>query len=1253
MKQRLLTLVFLIPSLYTVSQINYTANDHGRVPAYSGFYRYGTNGGVYGPTWNDTTIADIAAGNPRKNVKGAGSKTFRPALPEEFLEMWGYDIRLAEFTHYSTLGVADNTVFLETPSAAHRDPNTYTADCGTPSQIGQSKVFKNLYEPIWDGGANGTPVNDNNYYALYVYKTAIRYKNFTKFWEIVNEPDQTHNGTDAAKWWTTNPAPCDLYNLKAPIFYYIRMLRISYEVIKSVDPNAYIAPGGLGFASFLDLILRTTDNPVDGSVTAQYPLTGGAYFDAMSFHGYPHFKLQDWENSIGGFKYRRHSDAAVEEFVRVKKEFDDVLYKRGYNGATYPKKVIICTENNISRRPFENWVGGDEVARNYMIKTAVESQKNDILQNYMFVVGDEKAEWEATDPFHLMGMFKKLNGIGPIGTGGVFRQELTNPGIAHKTTSDILFGFRYDAGRTASLNLPSNVKGGAFRNNEGKYIYVLWARTTADQSEAAYATYNFPAGIISPSVEIKYWDYTITNYPNVISSTNISLSGAPVFISEIGTKQAPNVVPVANAGADITITLPVNTVTLNGSASADPDGNIVKYEWSKVSGPERIDFVPITISTPNGISTTVINLIAGTYVYNLRVYDNNTGVHDDRVTVTVLPDPTPIPPNKLAIPNAGPDVTISTSSTTLNGSASYDPDGAINKYEWRYVSGPATPAIASPTTATTTVSNLIQGTYTFALKVWDNKWEPTEDQVKVTVGTVTTPPPPPPTTPPPTTTNLPPVPNAGADATVTLPANSLSLNGSATDPDGSINKYEWRIASGPAGASIANINSAITSVTGLVQGTYSLVLRVWDNKWEPAEDQVVITVNGSVAPPPPPPAPVGNQAPVSNAGIDQTITLPVNSVTLNGTGSRDPDGSIIKYEWRYQSGPSQYNISNINVVSPTVNNLAQGTYTFVLRIWDNKWEPAEDQVVINVTGATAPAPPTGNLAPVAKAGNDILLTLPANSATLNGLGSYDPDGSIIKYEWRYQSGPSAFNISNINIPNPTVSNLIQGTYVFVLRIWDNKWEPAESQVVVTVNGSATVPAPTGNMPPVSNAGADSYVALPGSLAFLNGTGSYDPDGSIIKYEWRKESGPASYLIENINSPATNVVGLVQGTYVFVLRIWDNKWEPFEDRVVVTVGNGIGYSNGAGIPEPVLETQLSLYPNPASTSINLRMTNTDKGKVLMNIYDVKGRIVKSQVYQKDQSAFQQQVQLASFTPGVYVVELITNQKIRSQIKFIKK
>src|SRR6185295_123778 len=69
----------------------------------------------------------------------------------------------------------------------------------------------------------------------------------------------------------------------------------------------------------------------------------------------------------------------------------------------------------------------------------------------------------------------------------------------------------------------------------------------------------------------------------------------------------PNSAPVAKAGADITITLPTSSVTLNGSASTDSDGSISSYKWAKISGPAA------TITTASAASTTVTGLVQGSY----------------------------------------------------------------------------------------------------------------------------------------------------------------------------------------------------------------------------------------------------------------------------------------------------------------------------------------------------------------------------------------------------------------------------------------------------------------------------------------------------------------------------------------------------------------------------------------------------------------------------------------------------------------
>lgn len=517
----------------TYSQINYTANDFSNAPSYNGYFYYGTNGGWYGSSWDDKSLADIAAGNSSKSIKGAGSKTFRPPLPEQFLDFWGYDVRISEFQHYASLGVKDNTIFLQTPTVAHRDNNNY-GGCSESSQM-----FANMYEPIWDGGANGTPVNDNNYYALYVYKTVTRYKTWGKFWEIMNEPDIDYSGNgyknrgEAGNWFDNDPDPCALGNMRAPVFHYIRMLRISYEVIKSIDPTAQVATGGLGYVGFLDALLRHTDNPADGSVTAEYPLNGGAYFDVLSFHSYPMFNLASWSNVVNGFVFNRHSDAAINEYVSLKNNFNTLLESYGYNGTTYPRKIFICTENNIPRKQIADYIGSDEAQKNYVIKALTESQRIDVKQYYIFMLGDDHTEAAATGYFETMGLYKNLTDIGPNFNGGAYNQQYSNGGIAYKTTSDILMFHRYNAARTAQMNLPANIGGSAFTDSIGNNVYVLWAKTTSDLSETAAAVYSFPAIMnVSPIMNRFEWNYTMTNASTVIPAVTIALTATPIFLTE-------------------------------------------------------------------------------------------------------------------------------------------------------------------------------------------------------------------------------------------------------------------------------------------------------------------------------------------------------------------------------------------------------------------------------------------------------------------------------------------------------------------------------------------------------------------------------------------------------------------------------------------------------------------------------------------------------------------------------------------------
>jgi hypothetical protein len=56
----------------------------------------------------------------------------------------------------------------------------------------------------------------------------------------------------------------------------------------------------------------------------------------------------------------------------------------------------------------------------------------------------------------------------------------------------------------------------------------------------------------------------------------------------------------------------------------------------------------------------------------------------------------------------------------------------------------------------------------------------------------------------------------------------------------------------------------------------------------------------------------------------QTTTLPASSVTLNSSGSTDPDNNITGYLWTKIAGPSSFAIANANSIQTLVNNLLEG-----------------------------------------------------------------------------------------------------------------------------------------------------------------------------------------------------------------------------------------------------------------------------------------------------------------------------------------
>jgi hypothetical protein len=604
--------------------------------------------------------------------------------------------------------------------------------------------------------------------------------------------------------------------------------------------------------------------------------------------------------------------------------------------------------------------------------------------------------------------------------------------------------------------------------------------------------YNASSSSKTVSLDGNYIDVKNVSYNGSI--TLAPYTSAVLIRNGAATNQAPN----ANAGTDQSITLPTNTVNLSGSGT-DPDGTVSSYKWTKVSGPSAG-----TITSASSASTSVTALAEGVYKFELKVTDNKgtTGADTVQITVNAAANVSPVA-------NAGSDKSITLPSNTISlaGSGS-DPDGTIVSYAWAKTSGPGSYNIVNPSSALTDVSGLVEGTYQFELTVTDNKGATAKDIIQVIVNVAA---------------NVSPMANAGSDKSITLPANTISLAGSGSDPDGTIASYAWAKTSGPGSYNIVNPSSPVTDVSGLVEGTYQFELTVTDDQGATAKDIVQITVNAAA-----------NIPPIANAGVDKSLTLPTNTVSLTGTGN-DPDGSISLYRWKQIAGPSASSIANSNSASTLITALIEGVYQFELKVTDNSGASARDTISVTVNAA--------NLLPVANAGADISITLPANTVSLAGSGS-DPDGTIASYGWTKISGPSSYNIVNSSSPVTDVSGLVEGVYQFELIVTDNNGDTGEDILQVTVNA---VP----NKAPVANAGVDQSIKLPINNVDLSGSGT-DADGSISFYNWKKISGPSAGTITNANSASTSVTGLTEGIYTFQLQVTDNNGATGANTVQITV-----------------------------------------------------------------------------------------------------
>ena len=383
---------------------------------------------------------------------------------------------------------------------------------------------------------------------------------------------------------------------------------------------------------------------------------------------------------------------------------------------------------------------------------------------------------------------------------------------------------------------------------------------------------------------------------------------------------ATNLAPVAKPGVNQSVVTGTK-VSVDASASSDPNGDSITYRWSLLFKPAGST---ATLSSATTASATFTADLAGTYLVGLTV---NDGKVDSPVVVLTV---TAAKLNAVPVASAGTNQNVTAATlTTLDGTASTDADLDGLSYTWSLISKPSSSnaTLSSTTSPKPTFTPDVAGTYVASLVVSDGK-----DRSPTAVVTVIA-----------SSANSAPVANAGAAQSVSTAA-VVTLNGTgSTDANGDTLTYRWTLTSKPTSSTAALSSATVASptCTADLAGSYVASLVVNDSKVDSTNTSTV-TITASAA----------NSAPVANAGPVQTVsrTGGTVTVTLTGAGSTDANSDTLTYKWTvgYQPATSSITLLLPTTVSPTFAATVAGIYVFTLVVNDGKVDSAVSTVAITV-----------------------------------------------------------------------------------------------------------------------------------------------------------------------------------------------------------------------------------------------------------------------------------------------------------------